>query len=84
MFWYCRFIRGKIYDGKETFGEASYWYNFITGGRTGQHEAEMWAHYFSFGICGDVEAIHAMEIYLPETMKQYDEIAEKMINRVGE
>ena len=82
MFWYCRFIRGKIYDGKETFGEASYWYNFITGGRTGQHEAEMWAHYFSFGITGNDEALGDMRIYLDNSMKRYDEMAQSMIDSI--
>ncbi len=38
----------------------------------------MWAHYFSFGITGNEEAISSMEDYLPDTMARYDEMANSM------
>lgn len=60
-----------------------YWYYLESGEKTGAQEKEMWAHYFSFSICGDTEAVGEMEKYLPETMGQYDRMAEDMKERAG-
>lgn len=61
-----------------------YWYYAETGEKTGAQEKEMWAHYFSFEICGDTEAIDMMEEYLPETMQQYDRMVQDMQEGIEE
>ncbi len=61
----------------------TYWYNPESGEKTGAQEKEMWAHYFSFSICGDEEAVGEMEKYLPETMEQYGRMAEDMKEGAG-
>lgn len=59
-------------------GEYTYWYNPETGERTGQHEKELWAHYFSFGMTGDQEAIAIMNQYFPNAMQQYSDMVNDM------
>lgn len=73
---------GRGHWNKETTGphkgEYNYWYNPETGERTGNHEVELWAHYFSFEVTGDQEAITAMNQYFPTAMQQYDDMTNDM------
>lgn len=59
-------------------GEYIYWFNPETGERTGNQERELWAHYFSFEMTGDQEAMSAMNQYFPSTMQRYDDMADDM------
>ena len=43
---------------------------------------EMWAHYFSFGITGNNEAVNDMRIYLTSTMERYGEMAADMLENI--
>lgn len=59
-------------------GECIYWYNPETGEKTGAQEKELWAHYFSFGMIGDVEAMNAMKQYFPNATSQYNDMINDM------
>lgn len=67
----------KMDDGPYK-GEYTYWYNPETNDRTGQHEKELWAHYFCFQITGDQEAIFTMNQYFPNAINQYNDMATDM------
>lgn len=71
-------ITGNVILGDRRHPDVDYWYNATTGESTGAQEKELWAHYFSFEITGDKEAMEAMNQYFPETMKQYDNMANDM------
>ena len=63
--------------------EYIYWYELEPPyEHTGKQESEMWAHYFSFGITGNNEATRTMQIYLSNTMNQYDEMATDMVEKL--
>ena len=70
--------RGHM-DIDEKTRKFTYWYTReLPYEPTGNQESEMWAHYFSFGITGNDEAIGDMRIYLRNTMERYDEMATNM------
>ena len=64
-------------------GEYIYWYNPETGERTGNHETELWAHYFSFEMTGDQEAMAAMNQYFPNAIQQYGNMVNDMKDNYG-
>ncbi len=71
----------KDADKDGNIEEYTYWYDIEPPyEHTGKQESEMWAHYFSFGITGNNEAVHDMRIYLSNTMERYDEMAQDMTN----
>ena len=55
----------------------SYWYDY--GNPNGMLQRETYAHYFSFAITGDEEALELMYDYLPETMPMLDNMSEAML-----
>ena len=74
-------IDEKDTDGDGNIDEYTYWYDIESPyERKGTQEMEMWAHYFSFGITGNDEALGDMRIYLDNSMKRYDEMAQSMID----
>ncbi len=72
--------RDKDDDDKDgNIWEYTYWYDIDSvHERKERQETEMWAHYFSFGITGNDEAVNDMRIYLSNTMERYDEMAQNM------
>mgnify|MGYP003472616171 CR=1 FL=1 len=63
--------------------EYIYWYELEPPyEHTGKQEMEMWAHYFSFGITGNNEAVNDMRIYLTSTMERYGEMAADMLENI--
>lgn len=71
-------ITGNVILGDRNHPEVDYWYSQETGEKTGNQEKELWAHYFSFEMIGDQEAMSAMNQYFPNAMKQYDNMANDM------
>ncbi len=81
--WRCdkQFIVGvRAHWSKDSQGRYTYWYIPDTNPPETTHnqEVEMWAHYFSFTMTGNTEAINSMNVYLPGTMKQYDQMLKDM------
>ena len=73
----------KDLDGDGNKKEFTYWYDIEPPYEpTGMQEIEMWAHYFSFGITGNNEAMNDMQIYLPDTMERYNEMAKDMLENL--
>ncbi len=66
--------------GQDRQGRYTYWYvpNTNPPETTHNQEVEMWAHYFSYTMTGNTEAINSMNAYLPATMKQYDQMIKDM------
>lgn len=70
-------------DGDGNIEEFTYWYDIESPYEpTGKQEIEMWAHYFSFGITGNNEAMNDMQTYLPDTMERYDDMAKDMLENL--
>ena len=64
------------YDTNDS-GEYTYWFD-SNGNPTQNQSSEMFAHYYSYGITGNDEAMDDMRDYLPNTMTQYDEMIDAM------
>lgn len=65
---------------QDSQGRYTYWYIPDTNPPETTHnqEVEMWAHYFSYTMTGNTEAINSMNVYLPATMEQYDQMLKDM------
>ena len=74
-------ITNNVIVGDRGHWKDAYWYDSVTGEKTGNQEAEMWAHYISFQMTGDIEALDAMQQYFPDAMLQYDEMVDDMVER---
>ena len=74
-------VTDNLIAGDKT--HANYWFSDKPPyKRTAKQETEMWAHYFSFGITGTDEAIEHMRTeFLQRTMKRYDKMAKKMLEK---
>ena len=73
----------KDTDGDGVGDTYSYWYypdGENEGKPTNAQVTEMWAHYYSFGITGNTEAMNDMRDYMPSTMDRYDQMANDMMN----
>ncbi len=73
----------KDTDGDGVEDTYSYWYypdGENAGKPTNAQVTEMWAHYYSFGITGNTEAMDDMRDYMPSTMDRYDRMADDMVN----
>lgn len=70
-------------DGDGVEDTYSYWY-YPDGDNAGKptlaQVTEMWAHYYSFGITGNTEAMNDMNDYMPSTMERYEQMAYDMVN----
>lgn len=73
-------VGDRAHWSKDSQGRYTYWYIPDTNPPETTHnqEVEMWAHYFSFTMTGNTEAINSMNAYLPGTMKQYDQMLKDM------
>lgn len=71
-------ITNNVIKGDRTHSQSDYWYDTTTGENTGNQERELWAHYLSFEMTGDQEAMSAMNQYFPSAMNQYDDMASDM------
>ena len=56
----------------------SYWYN-SNGSPNGNLQRETYAHYFSFAVTGNEEALDLMSVYLPETIPMLDDMSNEML-----